>query len=354
MRKLLEKQGDPRGAAHQMVEIARIQIEAGLRDRAADALQQAAVLTGDPNLVKSMAGSVGIEFGHDGTIQLADISTSFIRKVNLGLDEISSSMFDIEIDEDPATTGSEAISYQREDVERDATAQDLPVLNRITPEVDVVDIVDSEFDFDVEVDSVAFDDEALQALDSDESTFGFNSEAADQMFDGVFDNSQATNMLSEVDFYLEQGLVSEAEDALDKVVEKKPDLPGISERRGQIDVFRGGGNPFGANSLTNAFQAIGAPLTQMSEATGRNEFQNTHIELGQTYFEMGLFQEALEEFEHALEDETVASTASFHIALCMIELGNSGVAKTKLRELMNDQSAPPQLRLSAGEKLAEI
>lgn len=275
-----------------------------------------------------------------------------------------------------------------------SVAEDLRVASdaELAGDLDGADILDLDLD-------VSFDDGQLAALDSaadgDDFEFSFDDDDAERMFDELFgaddddappadktaeqlahqtggdEDSFATPMpqtrpdaqplagLEAVDAYVAEGKLDQATRALSAFEADNPGHFGIERRRMRIESagmnggLSVGTNAFGASSLSGQFQAAIDTGSEPSEVIA-SEIQNTNLELGITYREMGLFDEAIEEFEQATDDPDAAAEAQLNIALCEIELGRSNVATERLTELSDDEAAPEHVRASAREKLTDL
>jgi tetratricopeptide (TPR) repeat protein len=205
----------------------------------------------------------------------------------------------------------------------------------------------------------------------------FDDDDVDSLFEGFDETSEPVHIgsddptgdMAEIDFFIQQGLYEEAEEALQEFEENNPGHPGVDKRRYQIRTARQGGtieeNPSGSESLTDqfadeSFDDIG--LEPEDEEQTYNSLEgydlgdtaNQLIDVGAAYRDMGLYDEAIEEFERALEDPEAAPQAKFHIAVCRAEMGETDDALSTLRELLDRGSLPGDLRSAVEDKLDEI
>jgi Tfp pilus assembly protein PilF len=81
---------------------------------------------------------------------------------------------------------------------------------------------------------------------------------------------------------------------------------------------------------------------------------NTNVELGASYMELGLYDEAIEEFRLALDDPGVSSVALYNIASCELKLGNPDRAVQSLTRLLQDRNAPEDIRRAASVLLQRV
>lgn len=369
MRKLLVRMGDKRGAAHQLVEMARI---TSGKPESAVFLDRATALV-DPQTLKTLAISAGLQV--DG-----DFAASFLSEVSEGLDEISSTVEGQLHDMGALTIDLPEIGSDSRDefaLSGESAVDDAPpplpvgevsemAIELDDEDIDSFDVADfddvGELDADVEIDLGTFevgelDDfdasmslegesvvdldvdaanfdastmSALQALDnaalSGEVDLNFSAEDADLMFDELFGGPGA--MFGDSDEGIEE-LDLDDSDAFERTAPP---------------------SAFGARSLTHTFDAPGTnPSLEIDMGVN-----NSSLELGMTYKDMGLFAEAIEEFRHAMDDLDAAPAALYNIALCHLELGEKSDAQTHLTQLTEDEAVPSQWRSMASEKLGEL
>jgi len=262
-----------------------------------------------------------------------------------------------------------------------------------------------------EVSDMAFDADALESFDGietvdeveeDDFNAGLQSEPdaseenadnlfheideqfADELFDSLvmeeeggeqdvnLGGDDTTGDLAEVDFYIQQGLYDEAEEALDEFEAANPDHEGIDKRRYQIKTARQGAfvrdNPTGAASLSGKFDAslaadesgendVESHAAQRASSAGdtdQPDAVNTNIEVGEAYLDMGMYDEAIEEFREAADDPEVAPHARYRIAVCEAERGNPDEAADTLQSLLRATDISDELRTAARDKLDEI
>ncbi len=365
MRKLMERMGDRRGAAHQLVAMASITAENP--PVAQNYLQQAAELV-EPEILQLLAEGAGL----DPALYESHAAPEFINEVSEGLDEISSS-----IDPHAAMEVEDAGAYEIdldadygdfEDYDQSADDLMLPADDLAVDDIEEFDMDDvameevslgeiddfsiDEFvddlestegvgeisegfnldgadDVDVNVDAVNFDESELAMLnDAGEGIeFDISAEDADMMFDELFGGG---------------GFDSDVEDDSAPSMDLGPSTNNKAS------------NPFGEASLTSTFSGPATnPSIDVAIDVESEMINNSSLELGKTYKDMGLFAEAIDEFRAALDDSDAAPAALFHIALCHIELGETADARTNLTELAQGEY-PAQWRARADEKLQEI
>lgn len=192
------------------------------------------------------------------------------------------------------------------DIEQDpALTGQSEIQNRTSLEDPSEDILEMDIEFD---DAMTLDAELFNQTDDD-----------DEVFDLLFENSET--------------------------VPNVPKVPAV----GKAPEPAKNSNGFGNISLTNAFQSINAT----NEPSSAN-FLNTHLELGTTYFQMELYEEAIVEFRIAMKDPAAKEEATLQIALCQVELGDTNSARGNFRRLLNNPNTSPESRQTANEHLAKI
>lgn len=211
------------------------------------------------------------------------------------------------------------------------------------------DLDDSGFEFT--------DQEVEGALDGLFESFADDTEQEDPLSMGSDDPS---GELAEIDNYIQQELYDEAIEALEAFEENNPGHPGIDKRYYQIKTARQGGkverNPSGARSLSTQFEPM-EPDEEVADNTPfdpTNDVMNTNLDLGVAYRDMGLVDEAIEEFRQALDDPDAAPEAKYQIALCKADKGQTGQAADELNQLLEDDVLPGDLQSEARDKLDEL
>ena len=212
-----------------------------------------------------------------------------------------------------------------------------------------------------EADLSVFDDKPAD----DDFNFDISADDADMMFDELFGGGELFDApepppkkkggdLSEIDFYLEQGLPSEAEDALERFTDEHPTHDGIALRASRLSNMKQAGeqhNAFGARSLSMKF----APEFSVAEETAAElMMMNSNIAMGKTYQEMGHFPEAIDAYRQALDDPEVSPHALLYIALCEIERNDIAAAEDILTTLSSDRAAPGSVRERAVARLHQL
>lgn len=202
------------------------------------------------------------------------------------------------------------------------------------------------------------DDNRAGAAGNPEFDLSVTDAEADQMFDQLFGDSGAgfgglgeetsVGESSGLDFFGNQHGFDEVSD----VPPSGPTLRRSSDSGGPAHQdFQIGNSEFGARSLSGKF--VPAAEFEQSEGVvlGEDEAHNTSLELGLAYRDMGLFDEAILEFTHALDDPDARDAATYHIALCEIELGKQTDAVERLQALLLQSDLAGPIRQAALEQL---
>jgi tetratricopeptide (TPR) repeat protein len=87
--------------------------------------------------------------------------------------------------------------------------------------------------------------------------------------------------------------------------------------------------------------------------SGPADVDNTNIELGLTYVDMGLFEEAFKEFTQAHDDVNARNDAIYYLAICEFELNAEESATRRLRELLADATVPARIHRVAASRLEQ-
>lgn len=410
MRQLYRAMGDTAGEVDELIQIARI--TRTTPERAKSYLQEALDVADDPGRVRDAAQRFGIDLGpsSDDDVQELSLDDSIVEMdVDHGLDEDTGDFTHMDVqevggleeatrveDDDNATLGEPSEGM----FERTSSVVDVDELTM--EDAEEISIDDAEF-VEMDLDESSFseleieegpisDDAEFVEMDVDDS-HGFEElsekdlidvdegkedenvdlyvteEEADAMFDNLFADVTHTGEnvnlggddplgeMANVDFYLQQGLVTEAEEELEEFKEDNPEAPGVRQRADQIRSAREGRspneNPFGARSLSQKFQPD-ASLEESSFTLDEMEVSNTNLELGEAYMDMGLYDEAMEEFEHALDDPEAAKAAQFQIAICHQKKGDDEAALAELDALLAADAVSDRLRNAVAAARADI
>ncbi|MBA2663359.1 MAG: tetratricopeptide repeat protein [Bradymonadaceae bacterium] len=388
---LHEAMGNKALAVGRLLELARITRMQPARAHAY--LTRAAALSLDPNQIHYEAQRLGINLDEDPMLEgLAEISL-------VSLDEISAQPLEVEplsLEEDDAYDDGGVLFLYDEESEVEVAPAGAIEVGHIPVLADSSSILgDDELMFDnaefvdLDVDEFssmsademsALENVASEVYQDEAATMGlvFSSKDADDIFDDLFgdflNSSEAVNLgsddpigeMAEIDFFIQQGLTEEADEALEAFATEHPQHAGLNKRRAQLETVRSGiavdDNPFGAQSLSQKFNnpfhntdatdttdTTHAPLIELEPVN------NSNLELGSSYRDMGLFEEAIEEFLQATDDPDAAPSARYNIALCELDLGQIDRARTTLKTLLQDQNTlTDDVRHAAQTKLQEL
>ena len=247
---------------------------------------------------------------------------------------------------------------------------------------------DEIMDMDLLDDDADFDDADLEALDEDsESQAEASGPDVNSLFDGVeaddlfgslfgdedegaglglgadavgagmqFGDDDPDGEMAEIDFFIQQGLSEEAQEALESFAEENPTHPGIEKRREQIEQVRdAGSNFFGARSLSEKFNMTSLEDDEPTpEANSFDSIVNSNIELGVAYRDMGLIDEAIEEFNQAAEDPDAAPSAYYNIGLCEMELDQPQQARSTFHKVLDMDDISSEVRSAVRQKIEEL
>jgi tetratricopeptide (TPR) repeat protein len=326
-RRFYESQGETTAAGRTFMRMAEL---ASDDHRAREFLEEALALVEDRADVLEAAQELGIELGEEeeGAPDTQEVDIEFLD----------------EADPDMTQTGLETVDAEPEpEASSDDDAEEFVDLSSMGASLDI--------DFD--------DDDV------------------DNLFEGFDETSEPVNIgtddptgdMAEIDFFIQQGLYEEAEEALQEFEDNNPGHPGVDKRRYQIRTAQQGGtieeNPSGSESLTDQFADESFDDLELEPDDQEQTYDsidgydlgdtaNQLIDVGAAYRDMGLYDEAIEEFERAMEDPDAAAQAKFHIALCRAEMGQTDDAVNSLKELLERERLPGELRSAVEDKLDEI
>lgn len=158
--------------------------------------------------------------------------------------------------------------------------------------------------------------------------------------------------LDELDGVIEQGLLKE---------QRRLDLGNM--QAGPSSSHSMSDDHFGLNSLSGAFGGLDEASMPNQPAVGGQVFDlsasmpglanvgggvmNTNYELGAAYMDMGLVEEALDEFKQATTDPQIRDLAIYSIALCETRLGRNDQARGRVDQLLRQPSLDARVAQSA-------
>jgi tetratricopeptide (TPR) repeat protein len=182
--------------------------------------------------------------------------------------------------------------------------------------------------------------------------------------------------LEEIDFFLEQELVEEAQGILDDLLAQYPQDPRLAEVAASIATAGGEEQP-GEEPQESGLDldelADGLELDDISTDDMINEIDEvfsqfkagvqeqisksdyaTHYDLGIAYREMGLFDDAINEFEIAIGDPTRYVQSVTMIGLCLVSLGRGDDAIAKLENALEQPQMVGQEQLALLYELGKV
>lgn len=386
LHRLRAMQGEMEAAANELFQLARI--TRTTPSRAADYLRRAREFVSEA-VVHQHATQLGIALTGEQPVRVEELSPDFIDEVSEGIEEVSEGFEympagdtsveflspddDDEIDTDETLSGNSAVEDSEEVI---YTLDDLDAEDILEEMDDIADelSIENADEFDIgDVDAMDFDEAQLGAIESSEVDdpfeFALSGEDADAMFDQLFSEATAVASkavpkkvatkgmgdLRDVDLLLDQGMVSEAEDALEKFSENSPNHPGAPARLARIrELKSANSNPFGAKSLSGKFNPDYSQLSVARLGALEPESMNTSLELGISYLDMGMWDDAIEEFRQALDDPQAAPAAMLHMATCELRRGNAAASENLLKMLLTRTDVPHEIENKANEALAAI
>lgn len=369
MHRLRVMMGDRMKAAYELFEMVRITTKTPTR--AQQYLRRAREFA-DEATVQRYAERYGLSLDRGG---MDALSLNVIEEIRDGIDEISES---IEIPgdapileflppDDDALSGESAVEDSGEVV------YDLEDLRFEDDGIDVIEsdiaIGDAE-ELDIgDLEEIKFDETELRLFDSEISegsfSFNFSGEEADQMFEELFGDGPSMPTpedlkpvkpqasLPNIDKLIDSNLLSEAEELLETLNMQQPNNPGVLARQARVRELRGGSatdNAFGARSLSGKFAREYSEVFQVSVP----DVNNTNLELGLTYIDMGLFEHAMDELNQAMDDPDARNDAIFFASVCDAEMQDYQSASRRLRGLLDDPAVPARIHRAAAEKLEEL
>lgn len=198
------------------------------------------------------------------------------------------------------------------------------------------------------------DENAARAQASEEFDLSVSDAEADLMFDELFGGAGSGGFDSPASTLGEETSVGELMAELESFAQQSQPhrtpaaSPHLQSNRPITN------HQFGANSLSGKFIPDAEFEHSHAVDLGEEEAHNTSLELGIAYRDMGLFDEAIFEFNQALDDPDAANAAHYHIALCELETGKQAAAVERLRTLLQQANLPAPIRQAAQEKLQGI
>ncbi len=179
------------------------------------------------------------------------------------------------------------------------------------------------------------------------------------------DEEELADAIEEVDFFLQQNLLEEAQDELERLQGLYPDNPEVRERAARLQRLQTGEAPAApvfeegpeedfdlAAEIESEVGDQGAPIPldedfQYSfddvfsefkkgvEKVVAKEDSSTHFDLGIAYKEMGLIDDAISEFTIAAQDAGKKASALTMVGLCLVEQGKYSDAVNRFKDALH-------------------
>ena len=180
--------------------------------------------------------------------------------------------------------------------------------------------------------------------------------------------------LEETEFYLQQGLYEEAERLCREILNYAPDSIACRQKLEEISALMqqsGAAEPFtGLDDLAAELQTNDFPeleeleetpttsgsdkkkvfRTDVDEQIAADDLES-HYNLGIAYREMGLFEDAISEFEKAAKDPSRYVDCQLLKALCYADRGDTSNAELMLKQALNFEHLGTVQRLNLGYEL---
>jgi tetratricopeptide (TPR) repeat protein len=180
--------------------------------------------------------------------------------------------------------------------------------------------------------------------------------------------------LGEADFFVRQGLLDEARDILQSILEDVPDSKKAAALLATIEAQESGGNGEAeaapregafdlASELESELEDLGVPDApaedfQYSVDEVFSEFKrgvekavsaddaDTHYDLGIAYKEMGLVEDAIHEFEISSASAAKRADALYMMGICEVELGRHANAVKRFKDAIHVDNINPAQKLA--------
>ncbi|MEJ2524621.1 MAG: hypothetical protein P8Y73_03495, partial [Desulfuromonadales bacterium] len=184
--------------------------------------------------------------------------------------------------------------------------------------------------------------------------------------------------LEDAEFYLQQGLFDEALRVVDSLLENQPEAPELLAKRDQINQFRTAAEQdvesadftdlmadvkdddlLAATDFLDSFAAEADvehdhELTQKTVAELDAADTESHFNLGIAYKEMGLYNDALVEFEKASRDPGRLIDCITLTGQCLIETGDTESAMTTFRQGLSQDDLSDENRMTLNFELGML
>ena len=237
------------------------------------------------------------------------------------LDAVDDELVSIDVD-----FGAEALDPSGSSANLDAANLSMDVAELSTD--DIMESFDASLDFnDSTAANVSFEQIAGQefAHRSPTSSYGQGQADLSQAPDSLPDDLGLD--LAECDFYFKQGLYEEARATLVEIMSRWPDHPAVLERYAAIEQALGGQTPH--TPLPEAHHSASSHTPQASDgalnesglplALYEDPEMSGHFELGLAFRELGLYQDAVNEFQEAAQAGQEIAQSLFWMGQCYLE-----------------------------------
>ncbi len=179
--------------------------------------------------------------------------------------------------------------------------------------------------------------------------------------------------LQDVDFLVEQGLYGDALDLIAELEDQYGSHPLLTEKRQQVETMASQAGTAGKEGQEGMREAeSGGGIVVSSEELGRKDAEalrlltqgmgklvdeedaETHFELGIAYRDMGLFDQAIEEFKKAARSKTREAQAHLMVADCYVQQGLLSDAILQCKAALNAEQLSEDEELGIYYQLGDL
>ncbi len=177
-----------------------------------------------------------------------------------------------------------------------------------------------------------------------------------ELVDDAGHDDSIREILEDVGYLWEQGLLDQAQEVLERAVIRFPDSSELRQRKEAIEDLRDGMESTQEIELEVPVDELLAPVfvRQQSVADGMDMDGQAHFDLGITYREMGLTDQALAEFEAALGARVRRAECYRLIGLCYRDRGDLEAASDNFRKGLGIRDGGDMAAASLHFELAEV
>lgn len=163
-------------------------------------------------------------------------------------------------------------------------------------------------------------------------------------------------ILEDVGYLWEQGLLDEAQEVLERATVKHPDSADLRRRKGAIEDLRDGMESTQEIEVEVPVEELLAPVFVRPQALadGSDMDGQAHFDLGITYREMGLIDQALSEFSTALGKRVRRAECYRLLGLCHRDQGDLEAAVDNFRKGLGIRDGGDMAAASLHFELAEV